>query len=152
MAPLHSDNEIAVLTPRLERTDFSSALDFGATIETGDDFVVARGHLTNYEEETAGEFQLETHFTNERVHIRATCAGAVFVLPLVSPVGEVVEWSEYRVVIHKNNARVVCESSGTIGRSEARVFHFVPGVQAVRLAIPVPNEGLDLSLRVEKQP
>jgi hypothetical protein len=152
MAPLRADAEIAVLTPRLEQGDFSSAIDFHATLETGADSVTARGRLTNLQDETAGAFRLETHFGADYVRFHAECGGgAIFILPIVSPSGETVEWGDHRVEIHKPNARVVCETSGVIrGSSATRIFHFVPGVQAARLEIPVPVGGVDVYLRIQE--
>jgi hypothetical protein len=69
MAHARDDREITVLTPRLVQGAFSSDLDEAATIETGDDFVTARGHLTGYEGQTAGEFVLKTRFDGDTVHL-----------------------------------------------------------------------------------
>jgi hypothetical protein len=152
MAPLRSEDEIAVLTPRLEQGDFSSMVDFRATLETGEDSVTARGRLTNLQNETAGAFLLETRFAADHVrfHAEGGGEGVTFVLPVVSAADERIEWSDHQVVIHKPGARVVCETTGLLGGDAARIFHFVPGVQAVRLAIAVPAEGVDVYLRIQR--
>jgi hypothetical protein len=149
MATARSHREIAVLTPRLERGAFSSVLDRTATLETGEDRVTARGQLTDIDDHTSSEFRIETRFEQNSVQIHAKGEGAVFVLPIVSRGDEAVNWSEHRVEIIKPNARVACESPGRIRGSRERIFHFVPGVQAVQLEFDVPGEGIDISLRIQ---
>ncbi|MBC8103685.1 MAG: hypothetical protein H7Z41_14000 [Cytophagales bacterium] len=148
MALARSEREITVLTPRLEQGAFSSALDWTATLETGEDRVVARGRLTDLEGKASHEFRLETRFGEDFVHFNVKSEGAVFVLPIVSRGDEAVAWSDHRVEISKTLARVVCESPGVIRGEAARVFHFVPGVQGVRLEVDVPAGGMDVFLRV----
>lgn len=150
MATPKSVDEISVLTPRVELGEFSSALDFNATVETTTDTVTARGKLTNLQDETSTTFLIRTQFGADTVHLHAEGAGAVFVLPVVSRGDEIVEWSDCQVTIRKPDASVVCESSGVIRGNDKRVFHFVPGVQAVRLEIDVPAEGVDVLLRIRK--
>jgi hypothetical protein len=143
------DGEIAVLTPRLERGAFSSILDRTATLETGEDRVTARGRLTDMDDHTSSEFRIDTRFEQDSVQIHAKGERAVFVLPILSRADEAVHWSDHRVEIIKPNARVVCESSAMIRGDQERIFHFVPGVQAVQLEIDVPGEGIDISLRIQ---
>ncbi|MBC7809277.1 MAG: hypothetical protein H7145_24345 [Akkermansiaceae bacterium] len=150
MATMRSETEIAVLTPRLEHGTFSGALDWNATLQAGEDSVAASGRLTDLQGEPAGEFLLETRFEKDTVHFHARGEGAVFVLPVVSRGGERVEWSAHRVEIHKPHASVICESTGIIRGDANRIFHFVPGVQAVRLEINVPAGGLDVFLQVRR--
>ena len=150
MAKAQSENEIAVLTPRIDSGEFSSVFDEKATLESGEESICAAGHLTTLGGDRAGNYQLETRFSDNRVVFHATAEHdeAAFILPVVSPCDETVEWSAHRVVIHKHRARVVVEASAPINESAERIFHFVPGVQAVRLTIPIPPNGLDVSLTV----
>jgi hypothetical protein len=152
MATLRSDDEISVLTPRLEQGEFSSALDFGATLETTENSVTTRGRLTNLQDEASIEFQIQTRFGADYVHFHVGGAGAIFVLPVVSRGNETVVWSEHQVTIRKAGASVVCESPGVFRGDSKRVFHFVPGVQAVRLEVDVTADGIDVFLRIRKEP
>jgi len=150
MAATHSENDVAVLTARVEVGAFSSALDHAATLETSANVVTAHGHLTDFENATCGAFTLETRFEDDAVHFRATSEtpGAMFVLPVVSQGDEIVEWADRRVVIRKAHADVICECDQVIRGDAARIFNFVPGVQAVRLAVEVPPDGVRVVLRV----
>lgn len=148
MASTQAESEISVLTPRLEQGSFSSELDLSARLEASQDSVKASGRLTNLRDETSGEFCIETRFEGDTVHFHVTGQGATFVLPIASPHEEEVVRQARSVEIRKPNARVVVESSVDLHRDTNRIFHFVPGVQAVRLAMEVPAEGVHVSLSV----
>jgi hypothetical protein len=149
MSTPRTDREIAVLTPRLERGPLTSALDRAATLSHGEDRVTARGRLTDIDDRPSKEFRIETRFEQDSVQIHAKGEGAVLVLPIVSRCDEPVHISDHRVEIVKPNARVVCESAGVIRTDGERVFHFVPGVQALQLEIDVPSDGIDIVLRIQ---
>lgn len=149
MAAPRAADEIAVLTPRLQSGEFSSELDWHARLETGAQGVTASGHLTNIRDETERAFSIETRFEPEGVRFQLASNGATFVLPLVSSAGEAVRIAPHRIEIRKPDALVVCQSNAVFRAEEKRIFHFVPGVQAVRLEIEVPPEGAWVSLRVE---
>ncbi len=149
MAPLHSENEIATLTPRIERGDFCSALDQNARLETLENGVRVRGKLTSFAGETAGEFTCETRFEGDAAHFYMTATGATFVLPIVSPQNETVERRARRVEIRKPHARVVVEADAEIFGDSDRIFHFVPGAQAVALKAQIPDGGLTVSIEVQ---
>ncbi len=152
MAELRAPDEIATLTPRLQNGDFSSERDLSATLGTQNDGVCARGRLTDLQNQVAGKFSLETRFEGDKVtfhaQVESPSEGAIFHLPIVSPSDEKVEWSAHRIEIHKSRARLVIESSAAMSGETSRVFHFVPGVQAVPIAIQLPAGGAVVSLRV----
>ena len=150
MAASRSGRETSVLTPRLQRGAFSSALDRAATLAAGEDSVTVRGRLTDLQDRTDAEFLLETRFSKDVVHFHARGEGAAFVLPIVSRSDEAITLSDHRVVIRKPGAKVLVESEGLIQGTSERVFHFVPGVQAVRLEIDVPAWGRDVSVRIQE--
>ena len=146
MAPVHLDREISMLTARIERGEFSSARDPSARLEILANGVKVSGKLTDFAGEAAGDFICETRFDGNSVHFYATGEGATFVLPIVSPQNETVEWQARRVEIRKPNARVVVQSNTEIWGESARIFHFVPGVQAVKIQAKIPNDGIKLSI------
>ena len=151
MAPLRSEREISTLTPRIERGEFCSALDQNARLETLEDGVRVGGRLTNLAGETADEFTCETRFDGDAIHFYATGKNANFVLPVVSPQAETVEWQARRVEIRKPGARVVVESDAELCGDSSRIFHFVPGVQALALRAKIPDDGIRLSIQIQNR-
>jgi hypothetical protein len=149
MAREQTSGEVSTLSPRLEHGAFSSELDWQATLEVLPDGVRAHGRLCDIDGNASGAFTLETRFQNNEVLFDATGEGATFVLPILSHSEEPVAFEPHRIEISKARACVVIESKAVIGSDARRIFHFVPGAQAVRLEIFVPAEGVRVSLRVQ---
>jgi hypothetical protein len=165
MQPAPSDPP-ASLTPRLELRDggltYSNLNDPAAevrwTSDEGELRFEVTGHLRGIRQQDpeAGPqpFSLTYVFTDEVVTLRAQAPGAApgsvrLILPIISPEGEVVAQADRTVVIAKLGGDLRVEASrGPAGGASARIFHPVPGFQALPLAWELaPNETLEVRLR-----
>lgn len=155
------------LTPRIEwragELLYMNISDLSADVQVktvkGVTVVSARSKLVDKDQQhpAKGAVNCQTHyeFTSDKVICRFTYDGAIadgpirIIFPVISPTGENVRISnDHTLIIGKGNVMVKLTSNKKITllpTTNGRVFNFVPGLEAIPLAM----EGRDVQIALE---
>lgn len=126
------------LTPRIEMRAsdqlYASIYDFSATIHDLGDVVTVSGSLTSRNGWKASPYMFVYRLDDDGITITVEYQEGIFIIPLIMMPGDVVETAPGTVVIMRNEFLIRI----TLGRHvlpyhQHRIFHLVPGFQALRI-------------------
>lgn len=147
------------LTPRIELSKagqvYASVYDFSATMHVSGSEVTARGFLTNSrgEQEKEHPYSFSYELDDGGLRMTACWADGKLILPVVTERGDIVSTDSMGIVIERRTGwliRIALEQYELPYRQE-RVFHLVPGFEAIRIDCGPIDGKTTIRIKVERQ-
>lgn len=144
------------LSPRIDNKTsnkiFSSVYDFDARLKISDTYVESSGTLKILDEEGNLPYRFYYELNGEQFHIKGTCDGGVFILPIVIRPNDQLLFEDNRIIIIRASRwriEIYCESY-SMPYGEKTIFNLIPGLEAIRIDVKINNSEFDIDIRVEE--